>query len=117
MIAIIGYIDVDPGARDEVVASTADLQRSTEQDEPGCAAYTICADPANPGRIRITELWESAEALDAHFEHPNFFATGAAIRAVSATGGSVSKYRIDAADSVRGPDGNVTSTFHPPSPA
>lgn len=117
MIAIIGYIDVDPEMRDEVVASTADLQRATEADEPGCVAYTICADPANPGRIRITELWESAEALDAHFEHPNFRATGAAIRAVPPVGGSVSKYRIDAADAVRGPDGNVTSTFHSTSPS
>ena len=112
MIAIIGYIDVDPGVRDELVASTADLQRSTERDEPGCAAYTICAAPANGGRIRITELWESAEALEAHFEHPNFRATGAALRVVTPLGGSVAKYRIDATDSVRGPDGNVTSTFH-----
>lgn len=112
MIAIIGHIDVDPEVRDELVASTADLQHATERDEPGCAAYTICADPAHPGRIRITELWESAEALDAHFEHPNFRATGAALRVVTPVGGSVSKYRIDATDDVRGPDGNVTSTFH-----
>ena len=112
MIAIIGHIDVDPEVRDELVASTADLQRATERDEPGCVAYTICADPANPGRIRITELWESAEALDAHFEHPNFRATGAALRGVTRVGGSVSKYRIDATDDVRGPDGTVTSVFH-----
>ena len=56
MIAIIGHIDVDPGVRDKLVASNADLQRATERDEPGCTAYTICADPANPGRIRISEL-------------------------------------------------------------
>lgn len=112
MIAIIGYIDVDPGARDELVASTAELQAATERDEPGCLTYSICADPALAGRIRITELWESAEALDAHFEHPNFRATGAALRVVTPVGGSVSKYRIDATDDVRGPDGNVTSTFH-----
>lgn len=112
MIAIIGHIDVDPDVRDELVASTADLQRSTESTEPGCLTYTICADPANPERIRITELWESAEALDAHFQHPNFHATGAALRVVTPTGGSVRKYRIDASDGIRGPDGNVTSTFH-----
>ena len=112
MIAIIGYIDVDPEVRDDLVASTADLQRSTERDEPGCLTYTICADPAHDGRIRITELWESAEALDAHFEHPNFRATGAALRVVTPVGGSISKHRIDATDDVRGPDGNVTSTFH-----
>ncbi len=56
MIAIIGHIDVDPGVRNKLVASNADLQRATKRDEPGCTAYTICADPANPARIRISEL-------------------------------------------------------------
>ncbi len=60
MIAIIGHIDVDPAQRDELVASTVELQRATAGDEPGCLVYTIAADPANPGRISIVELWETA---------------------------------------------------------
>lgn len=111
MIAIIGHIDVDPAVRDELVASTVDLQRATQQDEPGCVVYTIAADPADAGRIRIVELWESADALDAHFEHPNFHATGAAMRVAPRLGGSAMKYRIDAVDQVRGADGTATSTF------
>lgn len=111
MIAIIGHIDVDPAVRDELVASTVDLQLATQQDEPGCVVYTIAADPADAGRIRIVELWESAEALDAHFEHPNFHATGAAMRVVPRLGGSAMKYRIDAVDQVRGADGAATSAF------
>jgi quinol monooxygenase YgiN len=111
MIAIIGHIDVEPAVRDRLVASTADLQAATERDEPGCVAYTISADPANPGRIRIVELWESAEALDAHFEHPNFRATGEALRVEPRLGGSAIKYRIDATSPVKGPDGQATSHF------
>jgi quinol monooxygenase YgiN len=111
MIAIIGHIDVDPAVRDELVASTVDLQRATQLDEPGCVVYTIAADPADDGRIRIVELWESAETLDAHFEHPNFHATGAAMRVAPRLGGSAMKYRIDAADQVRGADGVATSAF------
>ena len=88
MIAIIGHIDVDPAQRDGLVASTVELQRATASDEPGCLVYTIAADPANPGRISIVELWESAETLDAHFQHPNFFATGDALRAGTRLGGS-----------------------------
>lgn len=113
MIAILGHIDVDPGVRDEVVASTVELQRSTQTDEPGCVIYTIAADPAVPGRIRIVELWESADALDAHFEHPNFVATGHAMRQVERLGGSAVKYRIDAVSPVRGPDGKASSAFWP----
>ncbi len=111
MIAIIGHVDVDPDARDRLVTSTAELQAATERDEPGCVVYTISADPANPGRIRIVELWESAEALDAHFQHPNFFATGEALRAEPRLGGSAIKYRIDAVAPVKGPDGRASSQF------
>ena len=111
MIAILGHIDVDPSQVDALVASTVDLQRSTQNDEPGCVVYTIVADPAVAGRIRIVELWESAEALDAHFQHPNFAATGAALRVAPRLGGSAVKYRIDAVDEVRGADGAPTSRF------
>jgi len=110
-IAILGSIEVDPAVRDELVAATVALQLATRTDEPGCLAYTIAADPAVPGRIQIVELWESAEALDAHFAHPNFAATGAAMRAHPRLGGSAVKYRIDATDPVRGADGVVSSTF------
>jgi quinol monooxygenase YgiN len=111
MIAIIGHIDVDPADRDRVVASTVELQRSTQADEPGCLVYTIGADPADAGRIRITELWESAESLAAHFQHPNFVATGAAMRAVERRGGSAVKYHIDQVADVRGSDGVPTASF------
>ncbi len=111
MIAILGHIDVDPSVRDRLVASTADLQAATERDEPGCLAYSMTADAANPGRIRILELWDTAESLDAHFQHPNFFATGQALRSETRLGGSVTKYRIDASDPVKGPDGAASARF------
>ena len=113
MIAIIGHIDVDPAVRDRLVESTIELQRSTARDEPGCLVYTMAADPANAGRIRIVELWESAEALDAHFRHPNFVATGAALRAEPRLGGTAMKYRIDATGPVKGADGVATAAFEP----
>ena len=111
MIAIIGYIDVDPAVRDRLVESTAELQQATARDEPGCVVYTMSADPARPGRISIVELWESAEALDAHFQHPNFHATGAALRTEPRVGGSVMKYHIDKSGGVRGADGVATAAF------
>jgi quinol monooxygenase YgiN len=111
MIAILGHIDVDPAVRDDVLAATVDLQRATQTAEPGCVIYTFAADPTDPGRIRIVELWATAEALDAHFQHPNFVATAAVMRRVERLGGSISKYRIDAVDEVRGADGMATSRF------
>lgn len=110
MIAIIGYLDVDPAVRDRLVESTAELQQATARDEPGCLTYTMSADPARPGRISIVELWDSAEALESHFQHPNFHATGAALRA-ERVGGSVMKYHIDKTAPVRGDDGLATAAF------
>ena len=111
MIAIIGHIEVDPEERDALVASTVELQLATRTDEPGCITYSMSADPADPGRIQIVELWESAATLDAHFQHPNFHATGQALRAVPRLGGSVTKYRIDASDPVKGADGTASARF------
>ena len=110
-IAIFGYVDVDAAVRDEVVASTVELQRATRADELGCLVYVIAADPAHVGRIQIVELWDSADALDAHFQHPNFAATGAALRSVPRRGGASRKYRIDADDEVRGEDGMASAAF------
>jgi quinol monooxygenase YgiN len=111
MIAIIGHIDVDPSVRDRLVESTIELQLATRRDEPGCVVYTVAADPAVPGRISITELWESSAALDDHFQHANFFATGDLMRTQTRLGGTAMKYRIDAVAPVRGSDGNATSSF------
>lgn len=111
MITIIGHIDVDPSERDALVARTAELQQRTRTDEPGCLTYCLGADPVDAGRIQIVELWADAASLDAHFRHPNFFATGEALRSGTRRGGAVMKYRIDAADGVRGPDGNASTRF------
>ena len=111
MIAIIGHVDVDAAVRDELVAATAELQAATRRDEPGCIVYTIAADPADAQRIMIVELWESAAALDTHWLHPNFIATGEALRGGRRLGGGAIKYRIDAVAPVRGPDGVITTSF------
>ena len=111
MIAIIGYIDVDPGERDALVAQTAALQGKTRTEEPGCLIYSLGLDPVDPGRIQIVELWQDAASLDAHFQHPNFFATGDALRSATRRGGSIMKYRIDASDGIRGPDGAASTRF------
>lgn len=110
MIAIIGHIDVDPVDRDDLVASTVDLQRRVH-GEQGCLAYTIAADPTDPGRIGIVELWESAETLEAHFGHPNIVAMGDALRARPRLGSSTMKYRIDAVAPVKGDDGSASAEF------
>jgi quinol monooxygenase YgiN len=99
----------DPARRDETVASTASNQQATREDEPGCVVYCFAADPVRDDLIQVYELWESEDALQAHLEHPNYFA----MRELLAVGGIVSadsrKHRIDRTapvyDSDRKPSG------------
>ena len=39
--------------------------------EPGCRAYSYAEDLAEPGLFRVTEQWDSREALAAHFATPH----------------------------------------------
>lgn len=39
--------------------------------EPGCLAYSYAEDVLEPGLIRVSELWQSREQLDAHLAAPH----------------------------------------------
>ena len=39
--------------------------------EPGCRAYSYAEDVAEPGLVRVMELWDSRDALSAHFGAPH----------------------------------------------
>ena len=60
--------------RDAAVAATAQVQKATRDEEPGCLAYCFAADPSEPNHIQVYELWTDPESLAAHFDHPNYAA-------------------------------------------
>jgi len=39
--------------------------------EPGCIAYAYAEDVAEPGLFRVSEAWESRDALSLHFDAPH----------------------------------------------
>jgi len=46
--------------------------------EDGCLTYSYAEDVAEPGLIRVFEVWRDQAALDAHFEAPHMAAWRAA---------------------------------------
>ena len=97
LIAVEAAITIaDPSTREALIARSAPIQKATRDDEPGCIVYCFAADPCQDDLIQVYELWESEEALAAHFEHPNYHD----MRAMLGQGGLVSavsrKHRIDA---------------------
>lgn len=112
LIAVEAAITVaDPSKRDEIVARSAPFQQATRDEEPGCLVYCFAADPCRPELIQVYELWESEEALQAHFAHPNYHNMRTMLGESGLAGAVSNKYRIDAAAPVYGPDGVATAAF------
>jgi quinol monooxygenase YgiN len=113
MILIAGTIDfVDQANRDGAVAAAVELQQSTRDTEPGCAAYSFAADSGVANRVQVFESWVDEASLAAHFEHPNFWAMKELLGRFERAGTSVvAKYRTDATAPVYGPDRKPSASF------
>jgi quinol monooxygenase YgiN len=102
----------DPSRRSELIEATVEAQRSTRDDEPGCLAYCFAADPVHDDVIQVYELWESATALAAHFEHPNYWTMRKLLEGSGLiSGASSTKHRIDASAPTYGPGFVATADF------
>ena len=112
LIAVEAAITVaDPSTRQALLEKTAPIQQATRDDEPGCLVYCFAADPCQDDLIQVYELWESEEALAAHFDHQNYFDMRTTLGEGGLTGAVSRKHRIDASAPVYGPDGVASADF------
>lgn len=70
MIAVLGSFRFPLEALGEARSLMCDVIAATLA-EPGSRAYSYAEDIAEPGLFRVTELWDSREALTAHFATPH----------------------------------------------
>lgn len=70
MIAVLGTFRFPPDGVEAARALMREVIAATLA-EPGCRAYSYAEDVAELGLFRVTELWDSREALAAHFETPH----------------------------------------------
>ncbi len=112
MIVITSRIEVlDATRRDAIVAGSVEFQRATREGEPGCLAYCFAADPIEPDRIQVYELWADAGSLRAHFGHPNYLAMRRYLRNSGLRRAESQKYRCDLAEPVYDSLGVARSDF------
>lgn len=67
MLIVLGQFDLHP---DDVSASTAlmrDMALETNR-ESGCLLYAFAQDVSSSNRIQLSELWQDAASLEAHFK-------------------------------------------------
>jgi len=65
VIIVAGWMEVDPKDRDAFV----ELRRGSAaaySSEKGFIEYVFTADPSHPGRVRVFEVWATAEDQDTH---------------------------------------------------
>ena len=67
MIVIAGNVTVKPDRRDEWIEAALAMSRAS-QAEDGCVTYRFYADLEDPNLMLLFEVWESEEALEAHFK-------------------------------------------------
>jgi quinol monooxygenase YgiN len=70
MIAVLGTFRFPAEALAQARPLMRDVIGATLA-EPGCRVYSYAEDVAEPGLFRVTELWDSREALSAHFRTPH----------------------------------------------
>jgi len=70
MIVIAGKVQVRAERREDAVLVALRMAAATRA-EPGCVDYRFSADLVDPTVFYLFEHWESAEALQRHFETPH----------------------------------------------
>jgi quinol monooxygenase YgiN len=70
MVIVLGEFRFPLENRDAAQAVMERVVQATRA-EAGCITYSYAEDVLDPGLFRITEIWESREALAVHFEAPH----------------------------------------------
>lgn len=91
MIIVAGTITL-PADKIEAMRAPARTMVAATQKEAGCRVYSFAEDLTEPGLVRIFEIWESMEALQAHFTAPHMGAWRAAMATFGVSGAKVSVY-------------------------
>ena len=69
---IIVRVKVESSAASiEALGSDLAQMESATREEPGCRDYVFCRELGDPDRLRILEVWDSMDALRAHFATPH----------------------------------------------
>ena len=93
MIVVNVEVIVESGAADKARDAVKAMEQATRK-EPGCLTYAFSVDISDPGMIRVTERWESMEAIQAHMKSPHMAAFQQAIMTLQPKGLDIKAWEI-----------------------
>ena len=74
MFSLTVQLEVRPGDRDEFLAAITANAEASVRDEPGCHRFDVIAVEGDETRFVLYELYDDAEAFEAHKQAPHFAA-------------------------------------------
>ncbi|WP_417522549.1 putative quinol monooxygenase [Marinovum sp.] len=78
MFAVTVSFTLYPDARDDFLPLMRENAQLSLELEPGCAQFDICTDGG--ARVFLYEIYDSAEAFDAHLQSAHFKSFDAAVQ-------------------------------------
>lgn len=69
-LIVAGTFRVPPSALDDFRPHMLRMMQASRAED-GCIAYSYAMDVAEPGLIRVFEVWRDQAALDAHLNTPH----------------------------------------------
>jgi quinol monooxygenase YgiN len=66
-VIVQGVFSVNPEEREQFLQGSLDGMRASRQED-GCLEYVLAADPLDPGRVVLSERWESMDHLQRHLQ-------------------------------------------------
>ena len=93
MIVVQVEVMVEPGSADQVRDAIKKMEQAT-RGEPGCLKYAFSVDVTDPGMVRVTERWESLDAIKVHLASPHMAEFNKAIGALHPKGLDIKAYEV-----------------------
>ncbi|MDE2595673.1 MAG: antibiotic biosynthesis monooxygenase [Sphingomonadales bacterium] len=91
MVIVLGEFRLPAERMDEARAMMATVIAATRA-EAGCLSYVYAEDVLDPGLIRVSEAWESAEQLAAHLQTPHMAVWATERTGLGLTGRRITRY-------------------------
>ena len=93
MIVVQVEVVVEPGSASQAREAVTKMEQATRK-EAGCLKYAFSVDISDPGMIRVTERWESMDAIRAHMASPHMADFNRAIIALKPQGLDIKAFEI-----------------------
>ena len=93
MIVVNVEVTVEPGAADKARDAVKSMEQAT-RTEAGCLTYAFSVDISDPGMIRVTERWESMDAIKAHMASPHMADFQVAMMTLQPKGLSIKAFEV-----------------------